>query len=48
MGQYIKREGLILKAVILKILVKVALMAIQNQQLVYPYLMCLYTSIKLL
>jgi hypothetical protein len=37
-----------LKAVVLEILIKVALIAIQNEQLVYPYLVRLCICIKVL
>jgi hypothetical protein len=36
------------KAVVLKILVKMALMAVQNKQPVHPYLARLYMRVKML
>ena len=41
-------EDLVFKAIVLKILVKVALMAVQNEQLVHPYLARLCMRVKVL
>jgi hypothetical protein len=41
-------EDLMFKAVVLKFLTKVALMAVQNEQPVYPYLARLYMRVKML
>jgi hypothetical protein len=41
-------EDLMFKAVVLKFLTKVALMAVQNEQPVYPHLARLYMRVKML
>jgi hypothetical protein len=43
-----ERQDLVLQAVVLEILVKVALMAVQNKQPVHPYLTRLCIRIKML
>ena len=48
MGRYAEGQDLMLKAVVLKILVEVALMAVQNEQPVPPYLARLCMRVKVL
>jgi len=45
---YTEGKDLIFKAVVLKILIKIALIAVQNKQPVPPYLACLCMRVKML
>jgi hypothetical protein len=46
--RHVEGQDLMFKAVVLEILVKVALIAVQNKQLVPPYLARLYMRVKVL
>jgi len=48
MGRHAKGQDLVLEAVVLEILAKVALIAVKNKQLVYPYYARLCMRVKVL